>query len=449
MYMEEVLALWPTGLEYQAPRKIPTVPIPKQGDQPPIYMGDMMDMTVAVQSWVPPDPMPKQSPVVVPVGTQGQQPPLYAGILSDMNTAVRSWDPPDPMPQQRPLEVAPLTLVYGDQPPKITGILSDQNAAIRAWDPPDPMPRQRPPVVPIGTQGQQPTPLADALELEQYVIAWLSPDPMPYRPVQTPPIPPPVINVPPPASTVYENTIVGLWAPPDPMPTQLKRLVPIPAQGDQPPRLNRPQPAWQQDVPYVYPPEQIAAVQPPVVTQVPFLPQPNTILLSWQAGDQPRQRQINVPIPTAGDQPPRVQPSTGSIFQWFVDQQPTQRRVSAPQVPQAQVSQPVFPVQIIQAWQPDNALPQSRIYAPVPTPGQAPQPSSIANLMSLLSTLWDPPAPWRQPMRFFSGVQVLPAPLKGIIISALARSQIVGSDDARDQIIGSDDVRKQIIGGVR
>ncbi len=288
--LQNVLASWPTGFEYEPRQKGPIAPLTlTYGDQPPCL--SLSNFSAILASWNPPDPQPVQArfnAITSPVVT-----------FVPFTRAPMQWPIDDPLPR-RPVQIAPLALTYGDQPPRYE--TSRLNSILASWIPPDPQPRQLPlTIAPLTlTYGQQPPPSSNALKLQNVLTSW-------------------------PTGFEYQ-------------PYQLVRRPPIPAQGDQPPRTSAVRMmqsvlAWPTGLEYqpYQLTESTAAITPvTVVAFIPLVRLPGSILSSWALQDpQPTQRPVTAPIPAQGQQPPRYSTATLSslVAAWTPPDLQVQRTV--------------------------------------------------------------------------------------------------------------------------
>lgn len=137
--MEIILASWPTGYEYQAPQRRPTVPIPAQGDQPP-RLQQRLPYSLWIGDSYPVQPV-EQSAAIAPAPVAAQPP--YKRLPDNILAA---WQPVD-VPRPKPITV-PIP-AQGDQPPRYTGVLADYFTAIQTWYSVDSLSYQRRPTIPI------------------------------------------------------------------------------------------------------------------------------------------------------------------------------------------------------------------------------------------------------------------------------------------------------------
>jgi hypothetical protein len=211
------------------PQRLPSAPIPAQGQQPPPLRQRQPDLSLyveqypaesiepvaaiiptavtqtpfipypitSIQSWQS-DSLPPQPRPVAPIPPQGAQPPPYS--IQNQTLIVRSWVPPDLQPQTL-VPFPHLPLVYqGNVPYPFTAIFS--------WGP-EPQPAQRSPTAPIPAQGQQPPPYS-FVNAYSIINLWQPPDPPPVQRATTAPIPPPIVNNPPTAQP-FPWTIIFSW----------------------------------------------------------------------------------------------------------------------------------------------------------------------------------------------------------------------------------------------
>ena len=165
--MALVLASWPNGAEYQPPQQRRAVaPLTlTYGEEPP--RRSLAVLCGILDAWWSAGPQPWQLPrKVVPLTQVSDAPPRGQAFLLAL---VRSaWEPSPPPPQRDPKTIAPLTLVYGEEPPRrslavLCGILDAWSAGPQPWQ----LPRK---VVPL-TQVSD----AQAWTIVTRGLAWTSP----------------------------------------------------------------------------------------------------------------------------------------------------------------------------------------------------------------------------------------------------------------------------------
>ncbi len=220
LFMAAVLASWPTGLEYQPQRQVPTVPIPEQGDQPP----RQSRVSALLTSWYDenyPQQRRPQIAAILPAATVEEQPPFTR--LPDSILAAWELDPPLPRGLKR---IAPLTLIYGDEPPRYSP--ANFFAIIEKWRPPDPMPQQgRRDVATLTlTYGDQPPPFAP-VAMRSVIDQWRASADAQQRFAQLVPIAVVVAgDDPPPRARAALNAIVqAAWIPPPLVPSWWRTFI--------------------------------------------------------------------------------------------------------------------------------------------------------------------------------------------------------------------------------
>lgn len=203
LFMAAVLASWPTGLEYQPQRQLPTVPIPEQGDQPPRQSRAAAMLTSWYVEYQPQQARPQVAAIIPAV----EQP-----AFTRLPEAIRAAWETDPPFHRDIRRIAPLTLVYGDEPPRQS--YASLYALMDSWRPPDPMPQQgRRDIVPLTfVYGDQPPPFAPTA-MRSVVDQWRAVDDVRQRAVQLVPIA--IVDDPPPRSLAVLTAIVqASWIPP-------------------------------------------------------------------------------------------------------------------------------------------------------------------------------------------------------------------------------------------
>lgn len=335
----QVLASWPTGLEYQPPRLLPSAATLPQ----PVVAGVVPFTRLSgsvLSSWLPADPTPQRLTTIAPLTlVYGDQPPRNTGLMADMFAEVLAcwptgyeYQPPRSMPSVATIP-PPVVVSYVPFARQPASVLS-------SWLPGDPIPQPRSAVAPLTlVYGAQPVPSSTAGDMALVLASW--PTGLEYQPPRSLPsaatLPQPVVapGVP---FTRLPSSILSSWLPGDPLPQPRATMVaPLTlVYGDQPPRFDVPLPSagWWADPATPQAPRPVAAVVtvPPLAVSVAHTAYPYGVIQSWQPDPWPAQARGPVaPLSLAYGSQPRptstVRMMSSVLASWptGLEHQPQQR----------------------------------------------------------------------------------------------------------------------------